>query len=233
VRPVNLLPAKHRPRSGSGGESKSSYVALGALGALVLAVLFYVITANQLSSRNAEIAQARQQTQAAESQAVRLGSFGSFAGTKEARVSAVKALATTRLDWERLFRELAHVLPEGVWLTSFDGAASSADTGTGAQGPVGPTVKLQGCAASYSGVADVMVRLRELHGVEDVVLSESTKAVEGGAAVAGAPAAASSAATAGGGCGSYNTFSVEVQLAAADQAIGGARAVPARLGGGG
>jgi Tfp pilus assembly protein PilN len=234
MRPVNLLPAKHRARTGGGEGSKASYIALGVLGALVLAVLFYVMTANQLSSRNAELAKVRQQAQAAESQAVTLSSFGAFAGTKAARVEAVRSLATARLDWERVFRELAHVLPANVWLTSFDGKIASGDTGTGTEGPGGPALDLKGCAASYSSVADVMVRLRELHGVQEVVLSESTKA-EGGGGAAGATAAGSSAGTAGASCGSYNSFSVAVQLAPADGVAvpGQAASVPARLGGGG
>jgi len=152
-------------------------------------------------------------------------------------VAAVKALATTRLDWERLFRELAHVLPERVWLTSFSGnsAATGAATGTGSEAPSGPLVNLEGCAASHSGVADVMIRLRELHGAEDVALTESAKAVAGGAE-AGDTTSSDSAATGGAGCGPYNSFNIDVTLSDAAAAVpsvdGGPSEVPARLGGG-
>ena len=61
MRPVNLLPARYRPRTGGSGDSKTAYVALGALAALVLAVFVYVTTANKVSSHNSEIAEARQQ----------------------------------------------------------------------------------------------------------------------------------------------------------------------------
>ena len=49
----------------------------------------------------------------------------------------------TRLDWERLFRELAHVLPERVWLTKFDAQVGASD---GRRRPPGPTMTLTGCA---------------------------------------------------------------------------------------
>jgi Tfp pilus assembly protein PilN len=243
VRPVNLLPAKYRPRSGGGEDSKAAYIALGVLGALVVAVFLYVSAANQLSSRTSDIAQVRGETQAAQSHAVTLQAYGDFAGTKEARIQAVKSLATIRLDWERLFRELAHVLPARVWLTGFDGVTASgetgASTGTGSEGPGGPTIKLQGCAASYSSVADVMVRLRELHGATDVVLSKTAKAASGGAAagaaaVPAAPAAPSSSASGGADCGPYNSFDIDVTLSQESGDLAGEPAeVPASLGGGG
>ena len=65
VRPVNLLPARYRPRTGGGADSKNAYIALGVLGLLVLAVFGYVMTANKVSSKNSEIAAARQQIAAA------------------------------------------------------------------------------------------------------------------------------------------------------------------------
>lgn len=235
MRPVNLLPAQHRPRSGGGEGSKSSYIALGVLAGLVIAVFAYVTTSNSVSSNKADLADAQQRIQAAESQAVTLQSYGDFAGTKEARVAAVKELATTRLDWERLFRELAHVLPAKVYLTSFDGTAGGAPdgttpTGTGTDAPAGPTVKLEGCAAGHSGVADVMLRLRGLHGVEDVELGESKEPEQGGVAVANAGAT-----NTGSTCGDYTSFQIDVTLAQAAQALaadGGPAEVPARLGGG-
>ena len=83
MRPVNLLPARYRPRSAGAGDSKTAYVALGALALLVLAVFGYVMTANKANSRNSEIAQIREQITSAESQAVTLDGFGNFAGIRK------------------------------------------------------------------------------------------------------------------------------------------------------
>jgi Tfp pilus assembly protein PilN len=235
MRPVNLLPARYRPRSGKDGDSKSSYVALGALALLVLAIFGYVMTANKVNSRNAEIAAARQQIAAAEAQAVTLKGFGDFAGVKESRLAAVRELATDRLDWERLFRELAHVLPEGVWLTRFSGTTASADGGA----ENASSVTLTGCAASHTQIADVMVRLRQLHIAEDVVLKKTTASEQtedaagatGLAAPAGAPAAGAGGDQAG--CGASYSFDIDVSVAAATPVpADGVAPVPARLGGG-
>jgi Tfp pilus assembly protein PilN len=232
VRPVNLLPARYRPRTGGSGDSKTAYVALASLALLALAVFGYVITANKVSSRNAEIAAARQQIGAAEAQSVTLQGFGDFAGVKEARLSAVKDLATSRLDWERLFRELAHVLPENVWLTGFDaqaGSSAAADAG----GDLGSQATLKGCADSHARIADAMIRLRELHVAEDVELTQTTAGEDGDQeAAGGAPATAGSGDS---GCGKYYAFEVAVTMATpvADLGSGTSKPVPARLGGGG
>jgi Tfp pilus assembly protein PilN len=236
MRPVNLLPARYRPRTGASADSKTSYIALGVLGLLVLAVLGYVMTANSANSRTADIAETQQRIQAAEAKAVTLKGFGDFAGVKEARLGAVKALATERLDWERLFRELAHVLPNGVWLTQFNGKATAA-SGAGAGNE--SSIMLTGCAGSHAQIADVMVRLRELHVAEEVELtktsaSEQTEDSAGASPVAPAGAPAAGASEGGEGCGPYYNFDINITVAAAapDLAADGAEPVPARLGGG-
>lgn len=230
MRPVNLLPARYRPRTGGSADSKSAYMALGALGLVVLAVFGYVFSASKVNSRNAEIAETRQQIQSAEAQAVTLKGFGDFAGVKQARLASVKSLASERLDWERLFRELAHVLPSGVWLTKFSGTAAPADGGA----ETGSALILTGCADTHEKIAAAMVRLREIHIAEDVELSKTTASEEGddapGAATAPAPVGGESDA----GCGDYITFDVKVTLVTAPAVAGDepGAAVPARLGGG-
>jgi Tfp pilus assembly protein PilN len=124
VRAVNLLPEKHRPRRATGGKSGSSYVLLGVLGAVVVAVLMYVLTLNSINSAKTEIVDAKAAAQRANAQAQSLGAYGDFAKVKQERVDAVKQLAEGRVDWERLVRELAHVLPAGVWISN----ASAADS---------------------------------------------------------------------------------------------------------
>jgi Tfp pilus assembly protein PilN len=228
VRPVNLLPARYRPRTGGGADSKTAYVALGVLALLVLAVFGYVVAANKVSSRNTEIAEVRDQITAAQAESVTLEGFGNFAGIKEARLTAVKSLATARLDWERLFRELAHVLPERVWLTDFSSQAAAADGG----GELGPTMTLKGCAEDHELIADTMVRLRELHVAEDVELTQTVAGKKPEPTGFGAGAAAEESE---GGCGEFYTFDVAVtmSLPTAGELAPTAEPVPARLGGGG
>ena len=154
--------------------------------------------------------------------------FGDFAGIKEARLTAVKSLATARIDWERLFRELAHVLPESVWLTEFQSQSVEADGG----GELQPTLTLKGCAKDHEQVADAMVRLRELHVAEDVELTSTLAGEKEEPTGFGAPAAAQQSDD--GGCGDYYTFEVSITMSTPTPAMTDTpEVVPARLGGGG
>lgn len=230
MRPVNLLPARYRPRTGGSGDSKTAYVALGALALLVLAVFGYVTTANRVSERNSEIAEVRLQTAAAQAQVVTLKDFGNFASIKKTRLAAVRSLAIARTDWERVFRELAHVLPERVWLTGFQSQGAAVDGG----GDLGSTIVLTGCAGSHAQIADVMVRLRELHLAADVELVETTASTDEDDGAAAVPAGSGASTSSGGeDCGPYYTFEINVTM---ESPATGAQApgpeVPARLGGG-
>jgi Tfp pilus assembly protein PilN len=230
VRPVNLLPARYRPRTGGSGDSKTAYIALGVLGALVLAVFVYVSTANKVSSHNSEVAEVRQQLASAQTQTVTLKGFGDFAGIKETRLAAVKSLATARIDWERLFRELAHVLPPRVWLTGFTSQAAESDGG----GELGPSILLKGCADSHERIADAMVRLRELHVAEEVELSQTMASEDKEEQPTGVAAPAGPQQSGDNGCGSFYSFEISVSMSPSSAVAGESAApVPARLGGGG
>lgn len=178
MRPVNLLPAKHRPHQPSGDKSGSAYVVLGILAVLLLAIVTYVMESNKITTAKSDIALAEQKTAEARARSQQLGPFANFAQVKQQRVASVKQLADGRFDWERTVRELAHVLPEGVWLRDFDAAVSGAEgaaTTGGATPWAGPSIKLHGCAQKQPQVAVTMVRLREMQGVHDVKLSDSTR----------------------------------------------------------
>ena len=148
MRAVNLLPEKHRPRRPTGGRRGSSYVLLGVLGAVVVGVLLYVVTLNSINEAKTGIAEAKDETQRANAQAQQLGAYGDFAKVKAERVQSVKLLAGSRMDWERLVRELAHVLPAGVWIQSANAADSSASASGGAG--TAPTSGAPGSGSSSS-----------------------------------------------------------------------------------
>jgi Tfp pilus assembly protein PilN len=217
MRAVNLLPEKHRPRRPTGGQRGSSYVVLGVLGAVVVAVLLYVLTANSINQAKTDIASAKDEAARANAQAQQLGAYGDFAKVKAQRVEAVKQLAGSRMDWERLVRELATVLPDGVWIQNASASDSAADaagstgassTSTPSSGGAtaaadGPSLTLQGCAPDQRTVADTLVRLREVQGANDVKLEHSAAPVENpGASGSSTPAPAPSGGSAGSGdCG--------------------------------
>jgi Tfp pilus assembly protein PilN len=217
MRAVNLLPEKHRPRRPTGGQRGSSYVLLGVLGAVVVAVLLFVLTANSINQAKTDIATAKDEATRANAQAQQLGAYGDFAKVKTERVEAVKQLAGSRMDWERVVRELAHVLPSGVWIqnaSASDSAAnatagststSSSTTIPGASASAdGPSLTLQGCATDQRTVADTLVRLREVQGANDVKLEHSAAPVEAPTTSGGGTPAPAAGSAGSGDCGTTN-----------------------------
>ncbi|MFL5780114.1 MAG: hypothetical protein ACJ760_02270 [Thermoleophilaceae bacterium] len=255
MNPVNLLPAKHRPRTPTGGQQGSAYVVIGVLGALVVLVLFYVLTVNGVNSRKGQVARAKAETAELQAQAGELSKYGNFATVKDQRVQSVKQLADGRIDWERLTRGLARLLPNKVWLISASASATGDPSAAGggssgssapssssdSSGAVTPKVELVGCAPSHSAVAVTLVRLRELPGTTDVALNSitrpeptpSTSTTTGGANQP--PAQAAAAAGGDTDCGSVHgqpaaKWDATVSFDAKASTAG--KAVPRKLGGG-
>jgi Tfp pilus assembly protein PilN len=246
MRAVNLLPEKSRPRHATGGKQGSSYFVLAGLGAVVLAVLIYVLTVNSINDSKTKIASAKAEASRANAQAQALGAYGDFAKVSKQREESVRQLAVGRFDWERLVRELAHVLPQGVWIENASAADSPADqpsgsgsssaaaassSTTGATGD-NPQLTLQGCAVDQAQVAVTLVRLRELQGAEDVKLDHSTQPDDqsSGSGSGGNSATSGDCGTTG-GKPNYG-FQVDVSFSATHSADDKPGTVPARLGGG-
>jgi Tfp pilus assembly protein PilN len=247
MRAVNLLPEKNRPRKPTTGQSsKNGYIALGVLGAVLVGVLVYVLTLNSINSSKTKTAEATAEAQRLTEQANSLGPYGDFAKIKTERVHSVQQLAEGRFDWERLVRELAHVLPSDVWLVNATAsataaadpaaAAAAATPGAAPAAPAGPTLTVQGCARDQSQVAVTLVRLRELQGATDVNLSHSTRGEDSaGSGAAAAPSGASDGG-ADNSCGQTDgkpNYSFEADVTFAPAQAGSAPGnVPDRLGGG-
>jgi Tfp pilus assembly protein PilN len=227
MRPVNLIPSEHR-RQSTGAQSGSAYVIVGLLAVVLAMSAFYVMTGNKVNESKTKANEAKAEADRLQAQARSLGPFANFTQVKQTRLTSVAQVATSRFDWERTMRELSRVIPKGSWLQSVDAGVSSAgDPATAGQnGETGgpPAAQLLGCTSKQSEVAKTMVRLRELHGVADVKLNESS-----------VPTGAGASSDAGGGeCGNTYQFDVTVTFGAITQGEaprGGAR-VPATLGGG-
>jgi Tfp pilus assembly protein PilN len=231
MRPVNLLPYDQR-RGPAGARPGSAYVVVGVLGALLVMAVAYVLSSNQANARKSDAAAARIQADRLEREAQQRASFTDFAQIKETRLASVATVAASRFDWERLMRELARIMPGGSWLQSADasvaGTPSSTTAGAAAAStsasaaPTGPSAQLIGCTPRQSDVARMMVRLREVHRVEDVKLNQSSQET--------ADAEASVEA-----CGSLYKFDLTVTFTQSRPVVEtprGARGVPASLGGG-
>ncbi|HWH44847.1 MAG TPA: hypothetical protein VNT32_08950 [Thermoleophilaceae bacterium] len=229
MRPVNLMPEDQRREAGA--RPNSSYILLGALGTILVGALLYVFTANGITSKEEEVSKLRAETQQAEARAGAFAAYQSFAQIKQTRVASVAGLAQARLDWERLMRELALVMPSNAYVTSVDATAGGVPAGTADPAAAvanGPTMTVTGCTDSHSDVATVLVRLRKLFRAQDVNLSVSDRGT-GGDGQPGAGAAVS------GSCGSGAQWTAVVSFtpaAPASEVPSGEKQVPASLGGG-
>jgi Tfp pilus assembly protein PilN len=236
VRPVNLLPARYQRARATGERAGIGYTAVGALAVLLLMAVLYVVTNNGIKDAHEKTAKANAEQQTAQARAGDLQAYGDFASLKASREAAVMGVAETRFDYERLMREVALVLPHNTYLTNFAATttggttptagatttsttpAATAGTATGS----GPSLTLSGCAPSHDGVATTIVRLRQLHDVSDVSLSNSTKGGSSGSTASSGPSG-------GAGCKVSWAATLTFQSEAPQTTQ---QPVPARLGGG-
>ena len=238
---VNLLPAKHRPRTPTGGQQGSAYIVVGVLGALLVLIVFYVLTVNGVNTRKDQVARAKAETAQATARAASLSAYGDFSKVKETRVQSVRQLAQGRIDWERLTRGLARILPDGVWLTSASASATGNTSAAGSNGAAPtppaagatgttPKVQLVGCAPNHSVVAVTLVRLRELAGATDVQLNAITRPLPTADSGNGAAGATSSS-----DCGKMHSVDAvkwDATVSFDPKATSTATNVPRSLGGG-
>jgi Tfp pilus assembly protein PilN len=233
VRPVNLVPHEQRRRTPSDSSGKGAHAALGVLALLLAMVVAYVFTANTVTDRQNETEAARVEADRLEAQAAQKGNFTDFAAIAQTRMQSVAGVAASRFDWERFMRELALVMPEGSWLQTADASTTGATATTAAAGAPapaaapttpagGPSAHLVGCTPDQSDTARMMVRLRQLHRVEDVELGSSAK--EDSTGQTGIES-----------CGANYKFDLTVKFSPAapvSEAPRGEARVPASLGGG-
>lgn len=207
MRAVNLIPLEQRAGSGpaAGRSEGGAYAVLVLLAGLAVLALLYGMARHEISSRRAQVTSLAAKTQQAQAKATRLTPYTSFLELREKRVQAVAELAQSRFDWAYAFHELGRVLPADVSISSLSGTvgsttsttasssgakasatASAAVTSATPPGSV-PIFTLVGCTISQSQVAQVLIRLRLINGVNNVALSSSTKAGGGGAGAGACP----------------------------------------------
>ncbi len=206
MRPVNLIPKDER--RGDAAPLRTgpvSYLVVGALVALLAAVCALVLTGNQISERETDLARLESEDVAAAQQAKELAPYTSFSQLSEARVATVQSLADSRFDWERVMRELSLILPGDVWLSDL-GASAAAGVSSGGGGGsssglrsaiAGPALELNGCAAGQEAVAAFVTALKDIEGVTRVGVQSSELSDEKSGAGVEADAEAG-----GGGAGS-------------------------------
>ena len=106
-----------------------------------------------------------------------------LAGEQSARVTALSTALTSRVAWDRVFREFSLVLPEDVWLTSLTAKSPISpvtNVATSVAGGAPSQFTIQGRTYSHDGVARLLSRLQVVPDLTNVQLLSSTLSKVGG-----------------------------------------------------
>ena len=193
MRAVNLLP-RDAERHQSEGARTPLFIAAGGIAAVTaLAVVLSFSASGTANERRTELASIEDSIALVPSAATPVVSQAVLSQERTDRVSALAAALSSRVPFDRLFRELSFVLPEDAWLTGITATAPVNATPVGA--PPGGTppaaststqgVMIQGATYSHESVARVLARLAVIPSLEDVRLTASSR-VEPQAATDGA-----------------------------------------------
>jgi Tfp pilus assembly protein PilN len=171
MRAVNLLPRDERRGSSQQLQQNPATiggVAGGLLVTIILAVWF--LTASGGAAHN----QKRLDAVKAELAATPIPPPTSPGASqieqeKNSRVAALSTVLSTRLAWDRVFREISLVLPEDVWLTSLSAQSPTASGGTAAA-----VFTINGRTYSHDAVARLLTRLSLVPHLSSVSLQHSS-----------------------------------------------------------
>lgn len=225
MRPVNLIPAEERR-----GEKTPlrtgpvAYAITGVLALVLVGITAVVLTQNKISDRRSEISSLKSQVVEEKAKAKELTAYTDFASMQQAREETVAGLVSSRFDWERVLNELAIVIPDDVWMTNVSATASggsatttSSSSASNAQGVLGPSLEIQGCARGHQGVAKFLAALRDVDGVTRVSVISSERPEPGGSTSA-SPSASSSEGDSSISCSTHDFISSFDVVAAFDNA---------------
>jgi Tfp pilus assembly protein PilN len=184
VRAVNLLPRDQGQRA---IKKESLPVLVGACsGVLVAAVLgaMFMMGSGKVAAQQRKLDDLNRAYQALPPPpAGPSAAQQQLAGEQSARVSALSSALTSRVAWDRVFREFSLVLPDDVWLTSLTAKSPvspatnvSSSPGTGAPSQF----VIQGRTYSHDGVARLLSRLQVVPDLTNVQLMSSTLSQVGG-----------------------------------------------------
>jgi Tfp pilus assembly protein PilN len=184
MRAVNLLPREQAQRT---IKKESLPVLVGACsGVLVLAVLgaMFMMGSGKVAAQQRKVDDLNRAYQALPPPpAGPSAAQQQLAGEQSARVSALSTALTSRVAWDRVFREFSLVLPEDVWLTTLSAKSpispvTNTPTSTGTGPPSQFTI--QGRTYSHDGVARLLSRLQVVPDLMNVQLLSSTLSKVGG-----------------------------------------------------
>src|SRR5882762_1277505 len=182
MRAVNLLPREEGQRA---IKKESLPVLIGACsGVLVAAVLgaMFMMGSGKVAAQQRKLDDLNRTYQALPPPpAGPTAAQQQLAGEQSARVSALSSALTSRVAWDRVFREFSLVLPNDVWLTTLTAKSPiSPLTNASTAGAAPSQFILQGRTYSHDGVARLLSRLQVVPDLTNVQLVSSSLATVGG-----------------------------------------------------
>jgi Tfp pilus assembly protein PilN len=185
MKAVNLLPKHQGIAGGLTGNRPRLLIAAAAVA--IAAMGFWAYSATQSADSVAsQLAQAQAQKLSLDQQVAALSIYSQRQQATAAQAAVVDQLASARIDWERMVRDVITVLPSGVWVntisgslpttaTTSGGANSAAASGTLPQpntnAPQG--LHIVGDAFTQGEVADTLARLATVPGLGTPRLASS------------------------------------------------------------
>ncbi|TML11924.1 MAG: PilN domain-containing protein [Actinobacteria bacterium] len=105
-----------------------------------------------------------------------------LAGEQSARVTALSTALSSRVSWDRVFREFSLVLPDDVWLTTLTAKSPISPLTNAAVSAGGAPSEfiIEGRTYSHDGVARLLSRLQVVPDLTNVQLQSSTLSVVDG-----------------------------------------------------
>jgi Tfp pilus assembly protein PilN len=177
---INLLPPEIGQKRRD--EKRWRWVILGAVLMAVVLVGIFAVMQVQVSYKQNEVASVKQQAEALAQSAARFQVFQQKAGDLENRKSIAAIALAGRMDWSKLYSELALVLPTDIYVTRLGSTEPKAAVGTAAAQP--GRLSMDGRALDfpndvpdlgYKSVAKMLVRLAQLDQIDSVWLASSAK----------------------------------------------------------
>jgi len=194
---VNLLPAEYRLKKPSRVSAADSLdgrrtVRIAGAVALAFAVLLgalYFHERSAVSSKQARLADAQTRIAALQQ---RVDAIKNAQAESASRLSTVKQITATSMNWDRALTDFARLLPTNSYLTALQitaptpappvvsGTTTAATTTTVTPTtPTTPTLQLTGVAPTTPGVALVMDRLSLAPWLSNVSLTSASRQADG------------------------------------------------------
>jgi Tfp pilus assembly protein PilN len=170
---INLLPPEITQKRKD--EKNWRWVFAGGMALVCVLFAFFMAVWFQQTIREGEVLGVEQKAAMVEAQANQYRIFETkLADMQNRRAIADEALAQ-RIDWSRLFSELALVLPSDTYLTTLGGTEAETHVGQLSLGGLAADNGDESADTGYKTIAKLLVRLTELDQLQKVWLTGSTK----------------------------------------------------------